>query len=99
MKHYLPVLTALAMSLMSSTFTPSLKAGDLDKKTVITISQPVAVEGTILPAGKYVLMLEEEPSSRDIVTIFNGEGRADDHGDGHSRIPATANRQKRVQVL
>jgi hypothetical protein len=75
MKHYLPVLTALAMSLMSSTFTPSLKAGDLDKKTVITISQPVAVEGTILPAGKYVLMLEEEPSSRDIVTIFDGEGR------------------------
>jgi hypothetical protein len=74
MKQYLPVITALATSLMSSPFIPSLKAGDLDKTTTITISQPVAVEGTILPAGQYVLRLHEEQSSRSIVHIFNGEG-------------------------
>ena len=38
MKHYLPVLAALATSL-SSPFLTSLKAGELDKKTIITISQ------------------------------------------------------------
>ena len=74
MKTYLPVLTALATSLMSSTFIPSLKAGELDKKTIITIFQPVAVEGTILPAGQYVLKLQEDQSAR-IVHIFDGDGR------------------------
>ena len=75
MKKYLPVLTALATSLMSSPFIPSLKASDVDKKTIITISQPVAVEGTILPAGKYVLKLQDDQSTRNIVRIFDGDGR------------------------
>ena len=75
MKHYLSVLTALAASLMSSPFIPSLKASDVDKRTTITISQPVAVEGTILPAGKYVLKLQEDQSSRDIVRIFDVDGK------------------------
>jgi len=75
MKNYLPVFTALATSLMSSPFIPSLKASDVDKRTTITISQPVAVEGTILPAGKYVLKLQEDQSSRDIVRIFDVDGK------------------------
>ena len=72
MKNYLTVLAALATSLLSSPFIPSLKAGELDKKTIITISQPIAVEDTILPAGQYVLRLLDTPS-RDVVYIFNGE--------------------------
>jgi len=75
MKHYLPVLAVLATSLMSSLFIPSLNAGETDKKTIITISQPVAVEGTILPAGQYVLTLQEDQSSRNIVRIFDGDGK------------------------
>jgi hypothetical protein len=75
MKKYLPVITALATSLMSSPFIPSLKAGELDKKTTITISQPVSVEGTTLQAGQYVLMLQEDQSSRNIVRIYDGDGR------------------------
>jgi hypothetical protein len=55
MKRYLPVFAALAMGLMSSAIAPSLKASETDKKTIITISQPVAVEETLLPAGRYVL--------------------------------------------
>jgi hypothetical protein len=74
MKRYLPVITALAMSLMSSALIPSLKASDVDKKTIITISQPVAVEGTILSPGQYVLQLQISQSSRDIVRIFNSDG-------------------------
>ena len=73
MKPNLTVFAALAMSLMSSAFVPSLKASDSDKKTLITISQPVAVEGAILPAGQYVLRLLDS-TSRDVVEIFNGEG-------------------------
>jgi hypothetical protein len=75
MKTYLPVFTTLATSLMSSPFIPSLKASDVDKKTTITIFQPVAVEETVLPAGQYVLKLQEDQSSRDIVRIFDGDGK------------------------
>jgi hypothetical protein len=73
MKRYLPVFAALAMGLMSSAIAPSLKASETDKKTIITISQPVAVEGTLLPAGQYVLKISDSPSSRDVVYIFNSE--------------------------
>ena len=72
MNRYLPVFAALAASLVSSAFVPSLKASEFDKKTIITISQPVAVEDTILPAGQYVLRLLDTPT-RDVVYIFNGE--------------------------
>ena len=73
MKRNLPVFAALAMSLISSAFVPSLKAGEWDKKTTITISQPVAVQGTVLPAGQYVLRLAESPSNKDVVYVYNGE--------------------------
>ena len=74
MSRYLPVFAALAMSLMSSAFGPLLKASESDLKTIITISGPVAVEGTILPAGQYVLKLLDSASRKDIVAIFNGDG-------------------------
>jgi hypothetical protein len=73
MKYNLPVFAALAISLMSSASVASLKASEFDKKTIITISQPVAVQGTILPAGQYVLRLQDLWSTRDLVNIFNGD--------------------------
>ena len=73
MKSHLTIFAALAMSLMSSTLVPSLKASESDKKTIITISQPVTVEGTLLPAGQYVLKMQDSSSSQDVVYIFNGE--------------------------
>ena len=73
MKHNLPVFAALAISLMSSASVASLKASELDKKTIITISQPVAVQGTILPAGQYVLKLQDLSSTGELVGIFNGD--------------------------
>ena len=74
MKRYLPTFAALAMSLMSSAFMPSLKASEWDKKTVVKISQPVAVQGTVLPAGQYVFKLMDSPSNRNIVSIYDAEG-------------------------
>ena len=72
MKRYLPVFAALAMSL-SSAFVPSLQASVSDKKTIITISEPVTVEGTLLAAGQYVLRLQDSSANRDVIYIFNGE--------------------------
>jgi hypothetical protein len=73
MNRYFPVFAALAISLMNSAFVPSLKASESDEKTVITISQPVTVEGTVLPAGRYVLKLLDTFSSRDVISIYNGD--------------------------
>ena len=73
MKYNLRALAALAISLMSSASVPSLKASEADKKTTITISQPVAVQGTILPAGQYVLRLRDYFPMRDVVSIFNSD--------------------------
>ncbi len=74
MFRYMPVFAALAMSLMSSAFVPSLRASVSDKKTIINVSQPIVVEGTLLQAGQYVLKLQDSSSLRDVVYIFNGEG-------------------------
>ena len=72
MKRNLPVFAALATVLMSSSFVPSLKADEYDKRTIITISQPIDVQGTILPAGQYVLRVQDS-SSLNVVYIFNSE--------------------------
>jgi hypothetical protein len=69
----LPVFAALAASLMSSVFVPSLKASESDRRTTITISQPVAVNGTVLPAGQYVLKMSGSQPGTDLVYIFNGQ--------------------------
>jgi hypothetical protein len=74
MFRYLPIFAALAYSLMSSTFVPSLRADEWDKKTNITVSKSFAVEGTVFPAGHYVLRLLNSSSNRDVVQIFNEEG-------------------------
>jgi hypothetical protein len=73
MKRYLPVFAVLTMSMINSVFVPLLKASESDQKTIIAISQPVTIQGTILPAGRYVLKLQNSLTSRDIVSVFNGD--------------------------
>ena len=73
MRRYLPVVAALATSLMSGAFIPALSASELDENTIITISRPLDVQGTILPAGQYVLKLLESPSNREIIHVFNSD--------------------------
>lgn len=73
MKHRLPIFATLAVSLISGAYVPSLKASESDRKTIITISQPISVEGTTLPPGQYVLRLQDSSSRQDVVNIFNGD--------------------------
>jgi hypothetical protein len=73
MKRYAPFLAVLAMSLMGGTLIPSLKASETDKRTLVTISQPISIQGTTLTPGKYVLRLEDSLESQSIVNIFNAD--------------------------
>ena len=72
MNRNLSVYAALAFCLSSMT-VPASNAGELDKKTTITVSQAIVVQDTVLPAGHYVLRLLNPSTSRDVVEILNGD--------------------------
>jgi hypothetical protein len=55
MKRYLPIFAALGIGLMSNTFVPWPKASESGEKTIITISQAIALEGTVLSLGRYAM--------------------------------------------
>jgi hypothetical protein len=75
MKNRLRMAAALALSFVGTALIPDLKADDWDKKTRITIDQSIDVQGTVLPAGSYVMKLLGSPDQRT-VEIFNA---AEDH--------------------
>jgi len=51
--------------------TNSSKADEWDKKTVLTVNQPIQISDTYLDPGSYVLILDRSPSNRHIVRIYN----------------------------
>src|SRR5258708_5242714 len=61
------VLTLLGLSVLN----PILKADEYDRKTIISISQPLEVPGVVLPPGKYVMRLFNSSSNRHIVQFMN----------------------------
>ena len=50
---------------------PLLHADAWNKRTVLTIDRPIHVPNMVLPAGKYVMRLQDSISDRHIVQIFN----------------------------
>jgi hypothetical protein len=72
-KHHCAAIAALAVSLMGSALVPSLKADEWDKRTNITINRSIDVQGTVLPAGSYVMKVLSSPADRHTVQIFNAD--------------------------
>ncbi len=64
---------ASCLGLLAVAFLPSSKADESNKRTIITINEPLAIPGKVLQPGKYVLRLLDSPSDRHIVQIFNGD--------------------------
>jgi hypothetical protein len=60
---------ALAMGLAAI----SVQADEWDKKTVLTIDQPMQVRETLLEPGQYVFKLLDSSSDRHIVQIYNAD--------------------------
>jgi hypothetical protein len=71
MKHL--VLLAACAGFVAATLAPSARADEWNKRTIITVSEPIQVPHMTLPAGTYVFKLLDSPSNRDIVQIFNKE--------------------------
>lgn len=49
------------------------QADQWDKRTILTVDQPIQVRETYLPAGTYVLKLLNSSSDRHVVQIFNSD--------------------------
>jgi LPXTG-motif cell wall-anchored protein len=60
-------LIGLGMGLVAS----SARADQWDKKTILTINEPMQLRDTVLPPGQYVFKLLDSQSDRHIVQIFN----------------------------
>lgn len=48
-------------------------ADEWDKKTILTVNQPIQITDTYLDPGTYVLKLDRSPSNRHIVRIYNAD--------------------------
>ncbi len=62
------VLTIVCAALFGVT---AAIAGEWDKMTTVIFSQPVELPGVVLPAGTYVFVLADSPTSRHVVRVFN----------------------------
>ncbi len=67
------ILAFASMGLLAIGLTPSLRADQWDKRTVMTVNETIQVPNKVLPAGTYVVKLLDSPSNRHIVQIFNGD--------------------------
>jgi hypothetical protein len=74
MKLFRGLGITLCLTVLCVLVVPTAKAGDWNRKTVITFSGPVEVPGVgqhTLPAGTYVFKILDSQSDRHIVQIFN----------------------------
>jgi len=69
MKSWYTFAAAACLGLMS--FAPSAMADQWNKRTIITVGEPIQVPGKVLQPGKYVMKLMDSPANRHIVQIFN----------------------------
>jgi hypothetical protein len=51
---------------------PQSRADESDKKTIVTINEPIQVPGKVLPAGTYVFKILD-PNERTLVEIYNAD--------------------------
>ena len=67
-------LAVLSVGLLTAIVAPNARADQWDKKTILTVNEPIQVPNKVLPPGKYVIKLMDSPSDRHIVQIFDGDG-------------------------
>jgi hypothetical protein len=67
------ILAMASVGLLGTALAPNAPADEWNKKTILTVNEPIQVPNKVLPAGKYVIKLLNSSSDRHIVQIFNAE--------------------------
>ena len=65
------VVAMASVGLLGVALSSSARADEWNKKTMMTVNEPIQVPNKVLPAGTYVIKLLDSPSDRHIVQIFN----------------------------
>jgi hypothetical protein len=71
MKRFSLLRIGALIGLGLAALNPALKADEYDRKTIISISQPLEVPGVVLAPGTYVMKLFNSSNTRHIVQIMN----------------------------
>jgi hypothetical protein len=66
-------LAVASIGLLGAALAPNARADEWNKKTILTVNEPLQVPNKVLPPGKYVMKLMDSPSNRHIVQIFTGD--------------------------
>jgi hypothetical protein len=67
------VVAMASVGILGVALSSSARADEWNKKTVMTVNEPIQVPNKVLPAGTYVIKLLSSPSDRHIVQIFNAD--------------------------
>jgi hypothetical protein len=67
------IFAVASIGLFGIALAPNAPADEWNKKTVLTVSEPIQVPNQVLPAGTYVIKLLDSASDRHIVQIFNAD--------------------------
>src|SRR5271168_999940 len=67
------VVAMASVGLLGVALSSSARADEWNKKTVLTVNQPIQVPNKVLPPGTYVVKLLDSPYDRHIVQIFNAD--------------------------
>ncbi|HTI41586.1 MAG TPA: hypothetical protein VL693_07150 [Vicinamibacterales bacterium] len=73
-KHFRGALVATAIAAASCVAATTASADEWNRRTILTINEPVVVPGATLPAGTYTFMLANPETSRDVVYILREDG-------------------------
>jgi hypothetical protein len=71
MKAFRTLALAFTAAMLLLTLNPAARATEWEKTTVVTFPYSVQVPGAVLGTGTYVFKLDESPSNRNIVMIYD----------------------------
>ena len=64
----------VCLMLLGGFFVPKVRASESDRKTIVTLKEPIQVPGKVLPAGTYVFKLLDS-NDLTLVAIYNADER------------------------
>jgi hypothetical protein len=71
MKSWKALAAVSCLGVTSFLVPQAAQADQWNKKTIITVNEPIQVPGKVLEPGKYVMKLLDSQSNRHIVQVFN----------------------------
>jgi len=72
---YIAALAVVGVGLIGTSFVPKAHADAWDKKTIVTVNEPIIAGNKVLEPGTYVWRLLDSQSDRHIVQIFDRDQR------------------------